>query len=626
MSAPVLPGLAGDDEWPEVTPLGGDQVDQVPAEAAPASPPVAEPAGPGVAVVDDRAEVVGRRSPVHAGKPPVGTGKETSAPGAPGAHDVCRSPRCRQKIRWAKTDTGDAIPVDYAPDPQGRLVRYMRAPGDWRVRVLKKDEQADPTASRWTSHFTSCPEATRFRTRDRAAAAKAGPGPRPPLAAVPTVPRRLLAVDGNSLGHRAFHAYERSNMRHSDGRPWWAVYGFMALLLGVIDKVGPDAVLVGFDDRAASARRNRYPDYKAGRSQRSPDLYAQLDLLPDLLGELGVATMIPPALEADDVLASAAAAATAAGWRCTIATSDKDAFRLVSDTTTVLRLVNGLDNAVTVTPAVLEGKYGVTPAQYGDFCVLVGDKSDNLPGVSGIGPVKAARLLHDCGTLNGALADPATAATAIGKAYAGKLHAAGAAEAIARNRDLMALEGGLPVNPDACTPRRTGGEVARVLKAWQVPSLIDRAVVALARPTPVADARLVPVPAPVARPAVPVTVPRSLLAPPVEVLGADQDETDRTCGLCGTVCGARVPVLGKAGETVLLAGAALLGDVVLVRDGEGWAAEPIAGYGGNVDNRRTVHRCTIYPGRCVTPGHADRPARPYPGGYFCDPCNTNRRR
>lgn len=637
MSAPVLPGLGGDqgaEDWPEVAVPGGDAaaaVDVSPAYDRTASPPADETPAQGPAPVDDSAEVLGQRLPGHAKKPPAGSKAAASAPGAPAAFDVCQGKRCRQKIRWAVTEAGEDMPVDYAPDPHGRLIRFMRSPGDWRIRVLKKGETPPAGEVLWTSHYATCPERTKFRRRDQAPASSPA-GPRLEVAP-PAGPGRLLVVDGNSLGHRAFHALAGTGMRTPAGEPLWAVFGFVKLLAGVLERVPADAVLVGFDDRGASARRDRYPDYKAGRAEKDPALYGQLDQLPELLAELGVATMIPPALEADDVLASAAAAAERAGWRCTVATSDKDALRLVTDAVTVLQLGNGLDAAVTVTPAALEAKYGIRPEQYPDYCALIGDKSDNLPGVLGIGKVKAAALLSACGTLDAALdaegRPTAAAVAAIGKAYAGKLAAPGAAETVARNRDLMALFAELPVDPEACRPRATGRTIARVLKARHMPSLIKKVAEVLAGPD-LTGARLMPVAAPPAAAAAaiaPGAVLRSPLAPPLAQLGAGQAETARTCVVCETVCAARVPVLGGAGRSVLLTGDHVFGEVVLVKLGDGsWVAEPIAGYGGNRDNRRTVHRCTVYTGRCCTPGHEQAPARLYPGGYFCDPCISNRSR
>jgi DNA polymerase-1 len=636
VTADVVAPVAVDEGWPEVVVPGGEaaaELDRV-DRGVTASPPVPETAGQGPALVDESVDVAFSRRPgprparPSAGRPvtpPPAAARpdkaaETTA-GAPSGFDVCTSVRCRAKIRWARTMSGDRMPVDYAPDPLGNLVWTMKSKGDWRLREITASEEPDVSLKRWTSHFASCPEATRFRRRDQGR-----PAARPRLEVVPpAAPGVLLAVDGNSLAHRAFHAYEKSGMRTPDGRPLWAVYGFLALLVGIIDRTTPDAVVVGFDDPGVSLRRDRYPEYKAGRPERSEDLYAQMTDIAVLLGELGVSVVTPAGLEADDVLASAAVEAERDGWRCVVATSDKDAFGLITEATTVLRLVSGLDNAVELTPGVLLEQYGVTPAQWRDYTALVGDKSDNLPGVLGVGPKTAVKLLAACGTLDAALADPGAAVAAVGKAPAAKLATDAAAEAIARNRDLMAPVSDLPIGPAGCRPSIAGGEVAKVLRDRHLPSLIERTVAVLARPTPVAAARLAPVreskTAPAQQPA------WSEPAPTLEVLGSDQDETDRTCPGCAAVCPARVPLAGDPdGPGVLVAEAAPLGDVLMVSEGGRWVAQRISGYVGDISNRRREHACTVYGGTCVTPGHGDRRARPYPGGWFCDGCAGNRGR
>lgn len=292
--------------------------------------------------------------------------------------------------------------------------------------------------------------------------------------------RLLLAVDGNSLAHRAYHAYERRGDLAPDGSPMWAIYGFLSLLLGVIDMVGPDAVVVGFDDPTGSARRDRYPEYKAGRGEHTDDLRTQLAAMPRLLTDLGVAVIVPPALEADDVLASAAEHAARTGWQCVLATSDKDAFGLINDMTTVLRLVSGLKNADVVNTAVLVEQYQVTPQQWRDYATLIGDKSDNLPGVKGIGPKTAVKLLSACGTLDAALADPAAVHAAIGATLAAKLTTTEAGEAIARNRDIMAPVVDLPMALDMCRLTASEPQIVVTLRAWHLSTLLVRAVRSLA--------------------------------------------------------------------------------------------------------------------------------------------------
>ena len=291
----------------------------------------------------------------------------------------------------------------------------------------------------------------------------------------------VLVVDGNSLAHRAYHAYAARNGREEltrgDGTPVWAVYGFCALLAGIINKVHPDHLIVGFDDPGASQRRDRYPAYKGTRADKDAALVAQLADIPVLLAELGVAVMTPDGLEADDVCGSVAAATRAAGGRCTIATSDRDAFSLIDDTTTVLRLVSGLDNAVEVTPEVLVTMCGVQPHQYRDYASVRGDTSDNLPGVAGIGEKTAAKLLGAYATVADALADPDGAGAVIGKAAGAKL--AAARTEIARNVDLMTIVCDLPVEFTTSRLDADPMRIAAKLREAELPNLAERMAVAL---------------------------------------------------------------------------------------------------------------------------------------------------
>ena len=220
--------------------------------------------------------------------------------------------------------------------------------------------------------------------------------------------RTLLAVDGNSLLHRSFHASARTGFRTADGRPMWAVRGLLSQLVAAVDRSCADAVVVGFDDRAASVRRERWPTYKAHRDPKPATLEEQLDAAVSVLRELGVVVAVPDGLEADDVLASAAAYARSVGARTVVATSDRDSFALIDDNTRMLRILNGgVDASPMLDPARLEMVTGVRPDQYLDFAALRGDASDNLPGVSGIGPKTAARLLAEFGTAAAAFDDAA---------------------------------------------------------------------------------------------------------------------------------------------------------------------------------------------------------------------------
>lgn len=313
----------------------------------------------------------------------------------------------------------------------------------------------------------------------------------PPLRSAALPPRRVtagprrptvLVVDGNSLAHRAFHAYAADALTDAGGRPRGAVYGFLALLSGICDRVGPDAVVVGFDCHGTSARKDRYPGYKAQRPDGDPALSLQLDDLACLLDRLGVAVLVPEGWEADDVLGSGAAAAEAGGWRAVLATSDRDSFALVSEMTTVLRLGSGLDRATEVTPAVLARTVGVQPGQYVEFAALRGDTSDNLPGVPGVGPKRAAALLREYPTVADAVSDPFGCRSVLGRPVGQALIddlAEPAASIFLRNVDLMTIRRDLPIDLDAARPSATPDAIERHLLAWELPTLVRRVTIAL---------------------------------------------------------------------------------------------------------------------------------------------------
>lgn len=173
-----------------------------------------------------------------------------------------------------------------------------------------------------------------------------------------------------------------------------------------IDGFAPDAVIFGLDDRTASVRRDLYPDYKAGRAPKDAELIDQLERAGALLDALGLATLTPPGLEADDVNASAATWAERNDWNCVIVTSDRDAFAHISDHTRVLRLIDGgINGSPLLNPSRLHAMYGVRPEHYLDYAALRGDASDNLPGVNGLGEKTAAALLAAVGSMGAVWAD-----------------------------------------------------------------------------------------------------------------------------------------------------------------------------------------------------------------------------
>ncbi|MFL6162494.1 MAG: 5'-3' exonuclease H3TH domain-containing protein [Jatrophihabitantaceae bacterium] len=254
----------------------------------------------------------------------------------------------------------------------------------------------------------------------------------------------LLAIDGNSLVHRSYHSQASTGLRSAAGEPLWAVRGLLTQLVAAVERIAPIAVLVGFDDPERSLRRERWPSYKASRVEKLETLVCQLTAAAEALRELGLAVIVPAALEADDVLASAARFGRRNGVETVIMTSDRDAFALIDEHTRVLRIINGgVEASPMLTPERFQTMQGIRPDQYRDLAALRGDPSDNLPGVRGFGPKTAARLLAELGSVEAALADLAAGGdrvvAAIGPALAARLAEPAAQAAWRLNCQVMTM-------------------------------------------------------------------------------------------------------------------------------------------------------------------------------------------
>jgi DNA polymerase-1 len=214
--------------------------------------------------------------------------------------------------------------------------------------------------------------------------------------------RPLLAVDGDSLAHRAYHALPKQ-IRRAEGRPANMIVGFANMLVGLWEIVEPRVVFVGFDTLTTPTYRHvAFPAYQTGR-EFPDDLLEQLDLLPQLVTALGFAYAKEPGYEADDFLGAVVASEEKKKRSVVVATSDRDLFQLVSELTTVLQPVRGVSEIAWIRPPEVRERYGVEPKQVPDFIALRGDPSDRLPGAKGVGPKTAASVLAQYGTLEAAL-------------------------------------------------------------------------------------------------------------------------------------------------------------------------------------------------------------------------------
>lgn len=211
----------------------------------------------------------------------------------------------------------------------------------------------------------------------------------------------LLVIDGNSILNRAFYGIKV--LTTHDGTPTNALVGFLNMYHRLLELTHAEAVAVAFDRKAPTFRHAMYSAYKAGRKGMPEELAVQLPLIKELLTDMGCSVVELDGYEADDILGTLSAAASAAGVPCFLATGDRDSLQLVGDRVTVLLAATRMGQPETQVfdrTAIFE-KYGLTPEQLIDLKALMGDTSDNIPGVPGVGEKTALGLLQKFGTLDG---------------------------------------------------------------------------------------------------------------------------------------------------------------------------------------------------------------------------------
>lgn len=202
-----------------------------------------------------------------------------------------------------------------------------------------------------------------------------------------------VIMDGSSFIYRAFFACPQ--MQSPEGRSVGAVHGFCTMLLSQLSKHDSDIFCVAMDCGRHTFRLDMYPEYKATREATPDDLKQQLPLMTEACRAFGLPTLSQPGFEADDIIASYSKSLSERGYKVRIVGIDKDLYQLVSDNVEIFDPVK----SKTIGRDEVVGKYGVFPEQMIDFQAIVGDKADNVPGVKGIGPIGAAKLLNTYGTL-----------------------------------------------------------------------------------------------------------------------------------------------------------------------------------------------------------------------------------
>jgi DNA polymerase-1 len=216
------------------------------------------------------------------------------------------------------------------------------------------------------------------------------------------MPERLVVIDGNSLVHRAFYAMPPMNA--PDGRPTNAVFGFLNMLLKALDDYKPQYLCVAFDRHGPTFRHEKFAEYKAGRKPMPEDMRPQIPMLRELLDRMGIASVDGDGYEADDFLGTLAKRAEEAGVQAVLITGDRDALQLVDGRTLVVLTKRGVTETEEYTPEHLMEVYGLRPDQVPDFKGLMGDTSDNIPGIPGVGEKTALNLMHQYGSMDAVLA------------------------------------------------------------------------------------------------------------------------------------------------------------------------------------------------------------------------------
>jgi len=214
----------------------------------------------------------------------------------------------------------------------------------------------------------------------------------------------VLIIDGHSMAFRAFYALPADNFVTATGQHTNAVYGFVSMLTRLLQTERPTHVAVAFDVSRHSFRTEEYPEYKGTRDATPEEFKGQVELIREVLDAMGIVSLSREGFEADDILATLAYRAGHEGATVLVVSGDRDSFQTVTDNVTVLYPGASPGDLRRMTPAAVEAKYGVPPQRYPEIAAIVGETSDNLPGVPGVGPKTAAQWINKYDGLDNLLA------------------------------------------------------------------------------------------------------------------------------------------------------------------------------------------------------------------------------
>ncbi|MDD3840616.1 MAG: DNA polymerase I [Clostridia bacterium] len=282
--------------------------------------------------------------------------------------------------------------------------------------------------------------------------------------------QKMILIDGNSLIHRAFYALPL--LSNKQGVYTNAVYGFLNMMFKVIDQEKPDYIGVAFDRKAPTFRHEQYDEYKAGRKKTPDELVSQIELLKKVLSSMGIRMFEIDGFEADDVLGTLAKRAECEKINALIVTGDRDALQLASDYIHIIITKKGITNVEKYTKEQIEKTYGITAEQMVDLKGLMGDKSDNIPGIPGVGEKTALKLLKQFDTLENVLDNKDKVSGKKLKENIEKYQ-----EQALMSRELARIVTDVPIESDfsQCTFKDyKNQQVYQIFKELEFNSLIDR--------------------------------------------------------------------------------------------------------------------------------------------------------
>jgi DNA polymerase-1 len=218
--------------------------------------------------------------------------------------------------------------------------------------------------------------------------------------------KKLFLVDGHAIAYRAYYALIKTPLTNSAGQPTGAVYGFANYLLRLINEYKCPYIAVVFDSEAPTFRHEMYKEYKANREEMPHDMKSQMPLIRKLVDLFNITLLSQPGLEADDIIAHMTRRATQNGFEVFLVTRDKDLMQLIDDSKVRMLSFEGSGRIEVIGANEVREKMGVPPSQIRDLLALMGDSSDNIPGVPGVGQKTAQKILEKAGTIDALLANP----------------------------------------------------------------------------------------------------------------------------------------------------------------------------------------------------------------------------